>query len=156
MRRLLPLAALLAGCTGPDLSVDPRIVPGTGETEFRVLTEGINELPLVNGVQGGTHVWGAVRAVGLDWTELLVRWELTDADGAEVTDPTNILQALQPCPTRIEGCEPGMGEIVAVTLVLESPGTVVNDELTLTVTATDPDGRTATEARQIRPVYSSE
>mgnify|MGYP000259133017 CR=1 FL=1 len=153
----LPLTTLLAaGCTGPNLDTDPLVVPGTGETEFIALTGGVDELPLTNGVQGGTHVWGALRATGMDWNELTVTWEITDEDGLRVTEPTTIRQQLAPCTTSDPACEPGMGELVAVTVVMDDPGSVRGDELTMTVDASDADGRSASATTQVRPIFSVE
>lgn len=152
---LLTLVAL-AGCAGPNLDTDPLVVAGTGETEFIALTDGIDDLPLTNGVQGGTHIWGAVRATGMDWEELTVTWEVTDEDGLRVTEPTTIRQQLVPCTASDPACEPGMGELVAVTVVMDDPGGVRGDELTMAVDASDADGRSASATSQIRPVFSAE
>jgi hypothetical protein len=154
-RRWWPWAfscALLVGCSTPNLDVDPLVVPGTGETEFIPLTSGLDDVEMASGVQGGTHIWGAARATGMDWTDLTIEWTLTDADDEEVTEPTGIRQRLQPCTRSDAGCEPGMGEIVAVTLVLDDPSGVRGDELTLTLIATYEEGRSATAATQVRPI----
>ncbi|MCO4771302.1 MAG: hypothetical protein KDA24_14810 [Deltaproteobacteria bacterium] len=148
----LLLLTLLAGCSLPNLDTDPLVVPGTGETEFFQLTAGLDDLVMTRGVQGGTHLWGAARVTGLDWREVTIRWSLTDADDDEVTESTSIRQALQPCTSGSFGCEPGMGEVVAVTVVLDSPSGVRGDELTMTVEATDEAGRTASASSAVRPV----
>jgi|GEM_PF-1886017 len=152
---LLPLgffALAMAGCPGPNLDTEPRVIPGTGEVEFVTLTSGVDDLVLTNGVQGGTHVWGAARAIGMDWRDLTVSWTLTDEEGEEVSEPTTIRQSLQPCAQAEAGCLAGMGEIVAVTVILESASSVRGDELTLTVEAFDDEGREAMATSSVRPI----
>ncbi len=152
MRLLLLLLVALAGCAGPNLDVDPFLILGTGETEFVPLTGAVDDLPIAFGIQGGEHVWGAVRATGMDWTNLTIIWELLDADDDPVTGTTTIRQSLSHCTRSDGGCEGGMGEIVAVTVILDDANAVRGDELTMVVTASDEDGREATASSQIRPV----
>lgn len=153
---LLPLSLLpLAACPGPDLGEDPSLVPGTGEVEFIALEAAGNDLPLVSGVQGGTHVWGAARVAGIDWRDVTISWTLLDAEGEVVTPPTTIAQALQACGQGDEGCRPGVGEVVAVPVVLEEPGTLRGDDLTMRVHASDDEGREATAERPVRPVVAA-
>jgi hypothetical protein len=151
MRYLLLALFLLAGC-GPNLDVDPLLILGTGETEFVPLTAGVDDLVLASGVQGGQHVWGAVRATGVDWTNLTITWELTDEDEEEVTETTTIRQSLNHCTRSDDACEGGMGEIVAVTVIIDDVSGVRGDELTMTVRASDEDGREATATSKIRPI----
>ena len=148
---LLTLALLVAGC-GPNLDVAPLLILGTGETEFVPLTDGVDDLVLASGVQGGQHVWGAVRATGVDWTTLTITWELTDENDAQVTETTTIRQSLNHCTRSDSACENGMGEIVAVTVIIDDVSGVRGDELNMTVTASDEDGREAVATSKIRPV----
>ena len=152
MRVLLFLIVLLGGCNLPNLDVEPRVVPGTGETEFVPLTPDVDDLVMTPGVQGGIHVWGAARVTGIDWREITMTWRLLDDDGVEVIESTSIRQQLQLCTQNTEGCEPGMGEIVSVTVVLDDPAGVRGDELTMEVFASDEAGREATATSRIRPV----
>ena len=152
MRLLLLSLVLLVGCAGPNLDVDPRLILGTGETEFVALTDGVDDLPIAYGIQGGQHVWGAVMVTGVDWTNLTITWELRDADEELVTETTTIRQSLERCTQSDPACEPGMGEIVAVTVILDDVNAVRNDELSMTATASDEDGREATGSSKIRPV----
>jgi len=150
---ILALLLVAPGCVFPDLQSTPRIVPGTGETEFIPLTAEADDLVLTNGVQGGTHIWGAVRVIGTDWRDVRLGWVLTDSEGDEVTESTNLRQGLNQCARTEPGCDPGMGEIVAVTLVVDSPSSVRGDELTLTVEAIDEEGRAATASSLVRPIF---
>ena len=152
MRSRLFLVVLLGGCSLPNLDVEPRVIPGTGETEFVPLTSGVDDLVLTPGVQGGIHVWGAARVTGIDWREITMTWRLLDENGVEVTESTSIRQQLQPCTQSTEGCADGMGEIVSVTVVLDDPLGVRGDELTMEVFASDVEGREAMAASRIRPV----
>ena len=81
-RRALPGALLVAGLAacGPSSRIE---YPGPGEVE---LGWGITELnriaddqrvPIVHGVQGGFHIWGAMRARYLDPTRLDLEYSLT-------------------------------------------------------------------------------
>lgn len=150
---LLLLLLVVQGCALPDLNASPRLIPGTGATEFIALTPNVDDLVLTSGVQGGTHIWGAARVIGIDWRDLTLSWVLTDTDGDEVTESTNLRQGLNSCTKSDPGCELGMGEIVAVTLVIESPSSVRGDELTLTLDAVDEEGRAATATSLVRPIF---
>lgn len=155
IRTLLALLALLAvGCDAPNLDTDPLVILGTGETEFVALTDGVDDLPLARGIQGGQHVWGALRVTGLDWTNLTATWELRDEDGDKATETTTIRQSLNHCTRSDDACEQGMGEIVAVTVIMDDPSDVRGQELSMQVEVTDEDGRAATATTMIRPVTS--
>jgi hypothetical protein len=62
---------LIAGCYPTKkvceeaAQVAPSVVIGTGSTHFELFEEGA-ELAPVNGVQGGSHIWGAVSVTGLN------------------------------------------------------------------------------------------
>ena len=152
MSRAWLLLLLLTGCATPNLDTEPRLILGTGDTAFAPLTDAVDELPLTSGVQGGQHVWGALRATGVDWTNLTVTWELLDAEGNRAADQTTIRQALNHCTRSDDACERGMGEIVAVTVIIDDLG-VRGDELTMVVRAEDEQGRTAEAQSQISPVF---
>lgn len=65
---------------------EPEAVVGTGEDQFQPLAEG-GDLPIDFGSQGGSHVWGGVRARGIYAPRRLgadspnVLFQLTDAAG---------------------------------------------------------------------------
>jgi hypothetical protein len=83
--RLALLAALLAApcaLAACGEAVAPEVVLGTGEARFEPIM-GEPRLPLVRGVQGGSHVWASFLAYGFSEPELnllmTTRW--VDVDG---------------------------------------------------------------------------
>ena len=97
---LVYLAAVCAGCssdtggdgdasTDVDASTDPpRTDPwmeiGTGVTEFEPLTEG-QEIPIVQGPQGGYHVWGGLQGFNFEPDNAEISYLLI-IDGETVAD----------------------------------------------------------------------
>jgi hypothetical protein len=59
---------------------------------FREITPN-QSLPVVHGVQGGTHVWGAARLYTLDGGNWTLRFALTDAAGAELGRSKQVVEA---------------------------------------------------------------
>lgn len=149
------LALLFLGCNQPDLDVDPELVLGTGETEFLPLEgEGPHELDLAYGVQGGQHLWVALRATGLDWREILVDLRLVDDDGVDVTMASSSEVRMGACPVASEGCRTGWGEVVGLTLVIDDPSLVVGYDLHMSATATDAaNDRVAAASTLVLPLY---
>ncbi len=150
--RALCLVALLAlgGCCMPDLDVDPSVVLGSGEVEFVTLGEAGQEVDLVNGVQGGWHVWGSVRVTGMDWRDLLLEFTVAEPGGSLLSEPSRT-QAELSCCEGDEECE-GLGEIVGFPVLVDEPALAAGRNLTLRVVATDPDGLTATASRTVTPI----
>jgi hypothetical protein len=152
--RLAPLALLLvlaaSGCgPGPNLEVDPLVALGTGDVGY--LDLGVrDEVPTVYGPQGGYHIWGSVRATGMDWRELDLYFELLDAAGELVSNPTNMPTVANHCAGQ-EGCEQGMGEVVGITVFVDEPGELWARDITMAVVATDAEGRTAADERIVVP-----
>lgn len=155
VRSVLVGASLaMTGCPGPDLTADPWVEVGTGEVEF-VRLAGAPDVPITRGLQGGRHIWGAARVTGIDWREVTLNFELLDADDLTVEEPTLLQTRLAACPTETNGCEPGMGEIVGVTLLVEDPGAIIGDETTIRCTAADTEGRRATGRAVVVPQWDS-
>jgi hypothetical protein len=144
----MAVALLVSGCCTPDLDVDPHLILGTGEVEFEPLRDGTQEVGLINGIQGGVHVWASVRATGLDWRDLRLDFTLLDPDGDPVSEPSRTLADLACCDAT--DCE-GFGEIVGFPVLVDSPAMVAGRILTLRVDATDPDGLTASAERLVIP-----
>ena len=68
----------LVGCpTGP-LAVEL----GTGEAHFEPWTDNLQPLPLVDGIQGGSHIWLSIRADGLTNARAQVHLEIEPTDGS--------------------------------------------------------------------------
>ena len=65
---LVLLAVMASGCAGPDCEalaeIDPVVELGIGRDAFQPLETG-DEVPWEFGMQGGQHVWGALRTRGL-------------------------------------------------------------------------------------------
>jgi len=151
-RVLFFAAALLAasGCCTPDLEVDPLVILGSGEVEFVQLTEAGQEVELVNGVQGGWHIWGSVRATGLDWRELRLDFTVSEPGGSLLAEPSRT-EAELACCDGDEDCD-GFGEIVGFPVLVDEPALALGRNLTLQVVATDPDGRTASAEKAVVPI----
>ncbi len=151
------MLALLAGCIGPNLDVDPSVELGTGEVGFEPLNDG-STVPLVSGLQGGRHIWGAVRVIGIDWTEIDMTFSVEDDVGAPLTETTRVIQELQQCDTSTEGCESGMGEMVGVTILVndEDATAVLGGNVVLRVEATDMEGRSSADSVIVDVTFSTE
>ena len=147
----LGAVALVAACAGgePDLSVDPFVEIGTGEVRFETLTDG-QEAPTVYGIQGGYHIWGSVRATGIDWRRLELHFELTGEDGELVSNPTLLPAQLRDCSDQ-EGCDEGMGEVVGITVFVDDPPAIWGDDITMSVHASDDEGRESYDERLLKP-----
>jgi hypothetical protein len=151
---LVLVLVLLCGCGGPDLESDPAIELGTGEVEFVPLADG-DPVPLTFGLQGGQHVWGALRVVGIDWREIALTFALEGPDGVALTPTTQMYTELQDCDVSVSGCTPGMGELVGATVIIEDDdaGAVVGGDVTLRVEGSDTSGRSASAAKRIDVTY---
>jgi hypothetical protein len=150
-----PLASLLllAACAAPDLSVDPRLELGTGLTRFEPLVDG-EAVPIVFGVQGGHHIWGGVRAIGLDWRDLEVEFRLRDELNEEiVSEPIRVPLRLRPCDLEVKGCTVGMGEVLGITVLVDELGAVEDRRTVMEAEAWDRDQRTALDRVFLRPFY---
>jgi len=65
----------------PDVG-EPWIELGTGARRFETLEEGA-EVPIIAGIQGGFHVWGAFRGGGFRGTDAAIDFSL-ELDGEEL------------------------------------------------------------------------
>ena len=153
MKTLILLAAVLAGCVGPDLTSDPAVELGTGEVGFTYLADEGDEVPLVSGLQGGRHIWGAVRIVGIDWREIDMTFTIEDTDGVALTENTRVILELQQCDTSTQGCTEGMGEMVGITILVDNDDVpaISGHEVVLGVEANDADGRSAVDSKLVEP-----
>lgn len=100
---LLLLAGCPPGATGPDGEnpdgEDPAVDIGTGEIEFVPLEDG-DRLAIVEGAQGGYHLFGALRCKGL-----------VAGDPDDLGDPDN--------PTMSFGIDHGSESIVALNQITQ-------------------------------------
>ena len=150
MRTLCAALVLLVGCVGPDLDSAPNIELGTGEVAFEPLADGA-AVPLVSGLQGGRHVWGSVRVVGIDWREIDMLFAIEDGNGEALTDTTRVIQELQQCDSSTAGCTVGMGEMVGITILVDNDdaGAIANRSVVIRVEASDVQGRSATTTKTV-------
>ncbi len=154
--RAWPLLILLAGCGPmPNLDVDPRVQLGTGEIGFEPIGPGA-AVPVISGLQGGQHIWGSARAIGLDWREVTAVFSLLDEDGDDATEPTTVQLAMNPCPANDGACEDGMGETVGITVLVDRLSSVVGEDITMQVVVEDGAGRQATAGVPIEPFWDPE
>lgn len=151
----MAVLALAQGCGGPALDVPPWAQVGTGDVGFEPVTEG-QEVGIQSGIQGGQHIWGSVRATGLDWRDASVEFVLLDEEGLEAEEPTRLRTSMQQCPQDQDGCDQGMGELVGATVLVNNPGGIRGDRITMQVTVTDDEGRSATDARVVFPRWQAE
>ncbi len=146
----LVLALGLGACVGPDLDREPYCQLGTGDVEFVPIDDG-SEVGVVRGIQGGDHIWGSARVVGIDWTDVTLVFELLDDEGLPVTESSTLIGELNHCPMQDAGCARGMGETVGFPVIVEDVSDVVAHAITMKVTAVDAEGRTATHEVTVDP-----
>lgn len=143
--RWIWLALGLCACTGPNLDTDPLVILGTGEVEWEALNEG-DSVSLVSGLQGGQHIWGAVRVTGIDWRDVDLTFRIHDLSDNELTPPTLLNPELNPCEVDAPGCEDGMGEIVGITILVEDPSQILGHDVVLIAEAADDGGRSDSDS----------
>jgi hypothetical protein len=130
---------MMAGCGGPAIVGPPGVEIGTGSDHFVALADG-DTVPIIHGIQGGYHVWGAVRARGVDPSGLRLRFTVWLTDG---TDPVT---------TRTDRVDlDGSGVHAGTAVFLPDPTVVRDHDCRLRVDITDVDGRTAGDERVVRP-----
>lgn len=130
---VLMLTAAGCGSDGP-----PSAEVGTGAGQFEPLTDG-EQVPIIHGLQGGYHVWGAVRAHNLDGHALRLSFTLT---------PT---AATAPYTSRNDVVDLTDGEHAGTAVFLADPNAVRGQPCRLHLDATDTHGRTASSERTITP-----
>jgi len=150
---MVALALALAGCGGSEPDVPPEATLGTGIDAFVPLTDG-DIVDIVQGPQGGFHVFGSVRIRGLDpgnpddlgdpsnpTSDFLVFQGDTRVD----LDASHYTQGLDPT------AEAGTFEMVGRLLILDiqSPAELDGASLRIEVTVTDVDQRSASDQRTV-------
>lgn len=150
--RLLFLV-FLTGCMGPNLSVNPAVELGTGEVAFEALPNEGGDVQLAAGLQGGRHIWGAARVVGIDWREIDMTFTVQDADGVDLTEPTRVVTEMNLCEDA--ACDEGTGELVGITVLVEDDQivNVAGRTVVLGVTAGDTGGRSATASKIVDVIF---
>ena len=132
---LAVLLTLVAACgaDGP-----PSAEVGTGADRFEPLTDG-EAVPIIHGLQGGYHVWGAVRARNLAGDGLHLTFTLTPVGAAWASSVRNDIVDLV------------SGEHGGTAVFLPDPDAVRGRPCQLRLDATDTSGRTAASERSITP-----
>lgn len=142
---------------GPDAATFDTNVPdelyvalGTGFPDYEALQGTLPELPIIEGIQGGYHVWGGFIVSGLDPDDLLIDFRLT-------LDGTLVATASYEDDLRetvvVEGVE--RYAYAGVAVVFENgtdPFAVSGNTFTLSVDLTDAQGQTLTASSDIRAV----
>jgi len=153
----LLLALVLLGCgqqeDGPD--VDPAVLLGTGEWLWEPLGDG-DPMPVIQGPQGGHHLLGSVRLVGLDPGD---PENLSDPnnptttfsvllDGVNLTPNASYLQGIDPVTETSSGWD---HEMIGRFAILDIADDSELDGLTLRfeVQVEDTNGRSATDGLEI-------
>src|SRR5690349_15288111 len=85
---LVPMLVAGSACTSVPESYPglPVVELGSSADSFRPLSDG-SSVGIVHGIQGGYHVWGAVRALHLDPRAVRLRYTLRLDDG---TPPVSV------------------------------------------------------------------
>ncbi len=151
MTRVLLLIAL-AGCAAEGTDLPPEVILGTGLEAWVPLADG-DDVGIVQGPQGGYHVFGSVRATGLDPGNPL--------DLYAECNPTTEFRAYRGdvrvdlgASTYRQGLDPGpepYHEMIGRLIILDiaSPAELDGVALRLEVTITDHDGLTASDQRMV-------
>ena len=127
---------------------ETRLELGTGTTRFESIDpDGVPELSLVLGPQGGWHVFASVRLHGMDVNRCYLIYELQDATGTVRNYPAEII--LSERRVVREG-DHWLRSGDLVILDITDPEEVVGEELTLVATARPMDGGEYSDSRQIR------
>jgi hypothetical protein len=144
------LASLLvagAGCPNIPSSYPaaPRVELGSTPGDFTPLVDG-NAVQIVHGIQGGFHIWGAVRAQYVDPRSLQMHFTIALDDG---TPPIATRDDAGDLDGTSDGLTPGTH--VATTVFLTDPTVVRGRATRFTVTVTDQEGRTGSDSHRVFP-----
>lgn len=167
MMRLAPVAALFAatllacgsvegtepdgsidtGGDATDPAVDAVLEIGTGFPELEPLVCG-QDVPIIQGIQGGYHIWGGFSATGLEPGTMAIDFGL-DVGGVEVASAS-----YEDSPVAIDGRIDYAG--VAVILHADQdPDALSGTAATLHVTVVDSVGASASDSVEIVPFCCS-
>ena len=149
---------VLGGCPGRDAedtdcpALDTTVELGTGADSFVPLHDG-DLLPFERGPQGGYHVYGSLRATGVDVGDPNYPFELTnphiwfnvEQDGVEIALLVDQPRALEPLDE--EGHVGVLGELVIFNVA--DPTTLNGTTARLTGKLTDRCGRGGEDRREV-------
>jgi len=165
--RRLPVAALLVsgaalalacggGTDGNPAASETSVVLGTGEAEFEPM-DGEPTLRLVQGAQGGFHVWASMLAYGFSSPQLdmLLTTSVDDEPDSrlvmharltmrDVLDPSgNPAQSFAGFPAQVKGARCADGRRVGLELQLSEPGGGASGDVRYCVAEVDEASRSA-------------
>lgn len=139
-----------------DVVGDPMVEIGTGFPDFEPLTDG-QEVSIIQGIQGGYHIWGGLRASGLDPRDIHIRFEVVHEgtvvaladydDNIDYDGPVNA--------DEVAGGAAPIWEYAAVAVIFGSEETrniesVTGVDVTMNLSLTDQRGVTATDSISLR------
>ena len=124
----------------------PLIELGSTAGAFNPIGEGAG-IAIVRGIQGGYHVWGAVRATNVDPREVRLRYTLRLDDGTPAV-------AVRDDYGDLEGTDDGLtpGFRVGTVVFVADPAVVRARACRLSVDLVDMEGRTGSDAHRVFPV----
>lgn len=134
-----------AGAAPADAAA-PWVEIGTGTRAFEPLTPG-QQVPIIEGIQGGYHVWGGFQGAGFDDTDIAIGFSLT-LDGVELAAAAYTEPDLPVLPG-------GLFSYAAVAVIYHENDQVEPSSgktMTLTTTLTTRDGLTLEDAIEVVPV----
>jgi hypothetical protein len=123
------------------------VLLGTGAERF-VAIQDHEIVPIIHGIQGGHHVWGAARAAALNKAGLRLGFVLSLVGSETVVTRRDAVVDLT-------GGDEEPGEVAGVAVFLDDPGQIHGQACRLTLTAVDTRGRTAAAERLITPDFTS-
>jgi len=136
--RLWVLLAVTVGACGTRAADRPSVELGTGDQAFIVLHDG-DPVPIIHGLQGGYHVWGAVRASDLAPMGVHLQFTLARLDDAV------------PVTTRTDVADLVDGEHLGTAVFVPDPDGVRGQPCTFDLTAIDTHGTMVHSQRTIVP-----
>jgi hypothetical protein len=155
MPLLLALALLGCGPEAPEPTKDPAVLLGTGEWNWAPLEAG-DALPVIQGPQGGHHLLGSMRMVGLeagDPEDLSANTNPTTTfsvllDGVNLTPNAHYIQGIDPVNSTDSDWE---HEMIGRFAILDIADDSELDGVTLRfeVQVTDIHGRSASDGLEI-------
>lgn len=119
---------------------------GTGFRRFEPIMNG-QEVPIIEGIQGGYHVWGALRGRGFTATDISLLFELSL--NGEVIASADYFEYELPIDRSGDYVYPGVSVIYFEN---ERVGPSSGQEMTLHLTLSTSDGETLTDQVSLRPV----
>ncbi len=132
------IALALSGCA----EVEPTLELGTGDRGFEPIEDG-QDLPMIEGAQGGWHLWISLRTTGLDPSDARVAMAVAPLEAGRPRQERILEVDLQP--------HEGYHRLIGVPMVMSLPECFQNRVVLVEVTVTDRGGRTESDERVVVP-----